>query len=80
MLLDGAQTAWRYSWGIFCSHRGASQAFVILLVTALVQSVTGRLTDSLSGWGRIHGRTRGCKGSLLKVREGKYEREQGGHT
>jgi hypothetical protein len=22
--------------------------------------------------GRVHGRTHGCKGSLLKVREGKY--------
>jgi hypothetical protein len=29
--------------------------------------------------GRIHGRTCGCKGSLLKVREEKYKREHGGH-
>jgi hypothetical protein len=28
--------------------------------------------------GKIHGRTHGCKWSLLKVREGKYKREQGG--
>jgi hypothetical protein len=28
--------------------------------------------------GRIHGRTCGCKGSLLKVREGKYKGEHGG--
>jgi hypothetical protein len=29
-------------------------------------------------WGRIDGRTCGYKWSLLKVREGKYEREHGG--
>jgi hypothetical protein len=28
--------------------------------------------------GRMHGRTRGCKWSLLKVREGKYKRGHGG--
>jgi hypothetical protein len=28
--------------------------------------------------GRIHGRTCGCKGRLLKVRDGKYKREHGG--
>jgi hypothetical protein len=28
--------------------------------------------------GRIHGRTHGCKGRLLKVKEGKYKREHGG--
>jgi hypothetical protein len=28
--------------------------------------------------GRIHGRTHGYKGSLLKVREGKYKREHDG--
>jgi hypothetical protein len=28
--------------------------------------------------GRIHGRTHGCKGSLLKVREGKCKGELGG--
>jgi hypothetical protein len=27
---------------------------------------------------RIHGRTRGCKWSLLKVRDGKYKREHAG--
>jgi hypothetical protein len=30
-------------------------------------------------WIRIHGRTHGYKWSLLKVREGKYKRECGGH-
>jgi hypothetical protein len=38
-----------------------------------MQSVIRRLPNSLRLWGRIHGRTRGCKWSLLKDREGKYK-------
>jgi hypothetical protein len=36
---------------------------------ALVQSVIRRLPNPLCPVGRIHHRTHGCKGSLLKVRE-----------
>jgi hypothetical protein len=36
------------------------------------------LSNSLCPTGRIHGRTHGCKGSLLKIRKGKFKRELGG--
>jgi hypothetical protein len=48
------------------------------VLMALVQSVIRRLPNSLCPMGRIHGRTHGCKWSLLKVREGKYKREHEG--
>jgi hypothetical protein len=44
---------------------------------ALVQSVIRRLTNSLFPPGRIHGRTRGHKWNLLKVREEKYKGRPG---
>jgi hypothetical protein len=44
----------------------------------LVQSVIRRLANSLYPPGRIHGRTRGCKGNLLKVREEEYKGKHGG--
>jgi hypothetical protein len=49
------------------------------MLTTLMQSVIRSLPKSLCLAGGIHGRTRGCKGSLLKVKEEKYKREHGGH-
>jgi uncharacterized protein (DUF849 family) len=40
------------------------------LPTVLVQSMIRSLPNSLWPMGRMHGRTHGCKWSLLKVREG----------
>jgi hypothetical protein len=44
----------------------------------LVHSVIRRLPNSLCPLGRMHGRTHGCKGSLLKVRGEKYKGKHGG--
>jgi hypothetical protein len=44
----------------------------LAVLMALVLSVIRKLPNSLC-LGRIHGRTCGCNGSLLKVREGKYK-------
>jgi hypothetical protein len=47
-------------------------------VGGTVESMIRGLPNSLGPWGRIHGRTQGCKWSLLKVREEKYKMEHGG--
>jgi hypothetical protein len=39
---------------------------------------SGDFQNSCVPQGRIHGKTRGCKWSLLKFREGNYKREHGG--
>jgi hypothetical protein len=44
---------------------------------ALVQSVIMRLPILRIPPERIHSRTHGCKGSLLKVREDKYKEKHG---
>jgi hypothetical protein len=50
----------------------------LVILTALVQSVIRRLPNSFCPSGRIHGRTHGCKWSLLKIRNGKYKGKHGG--
>jgi hypothetical protein len=49
-----------------------------LLLTLPVQS-DQKTSKFFVPRGRIQGRKRGCIRSLLKVREGKYKRDHGGH-
>jgi hypothetical protein len=48
------------------------------MLMVLVQAVVRRLPDSLCPIGRIHSRTCGGKGGLLKARKGKCKGEQVG--
>jgi hypothetical protein len=48
----------------------------MFVLIALVQSVIGRIPNS--SYPIIHGRTCVCKGSLLKLRKGKYKGKRGG--
>jgi hypothetical protein len=72
---------WHYSW-LDCPSYSSSLSHLkqlrslILLLKVLVQSVI-RFPNSLYPWGRLHGRTRGCKWSLLKGKEGKYKGDHG---
>jgi hypothetical protein len=56
-----------------------SAKIAVNFLMAPIESVIRRHPDSLCLVGRIHCRTHGCKGSLLKVREEKYKGEHGGH-